>query len=304
MAPFKYKLIIEYDGTLFSGFQIQKNPKLKTVQGVLQQTLSKIFNLPIKIYGAGRTDTGVHALGQVIHFCSEKEMSPAKIQRALNGLLRQTISVRDAVFADEDFHARHSAKTRHYVYIIDNAPSPSALLVNRAYWVPRRLDVMKMKNAVRLYEGEHDFSRFVKKGKEIANPVRSIDCAALFTSDEIKVTVPKIERGSSVGFSGSASVVPFGESALFPVTPQPAEVSPLAEISRAFLQKEGLIYVYFCGRSFLHSQVRFMAGNLIEIGLGKMTIPNLERMLKVDWTFKSKAENIPGHGLYFLKVDY
>ena len=170
----RYKATIEYDGTGFSGFQVQKTPGVITVQGRLQKVLSGIFLSPVKVYGAGRTDSGVHATGQVIHFDVPRPMEPGKLARALNGLLRGQVSVSSLERVSDDFHARFDAVGRHYIYLMDNSPCPRALLKNRVWHYPLPLDLDRIRSAADHLVGRHDFSLFCKGLAEIDNPVRTI----------------------------------------------------------------------------------------------------------------------------------
>lgn len=153
------KAIIEYDGTDFCGFQ--KQPKVRTVQGEIERALSIIFpGHSIKTIGAGRTDAGVHATGQVVNFTIPESFAAEKVRPALNGTLPRDITVREAGEVPSSFHARYSAKSRTYIYIVLNRVPPSALLRRCAWHVSRPLDIEAMRAAGRLLTGKHDFSSF------------------------------------------------------------------------------------------------------------------------------------------------
>jgi tRNA pseudouridine38-40 synthase len=271
MCTVVYKLTISYDGTPFSGFQLQKGTKIKTVQSELNQTLSMLFDAPVNVHCAGRTDTGVHALSQVVHFESDREFSFELLQIALNGQLHKSISVKKIEIAPPGFHARFSAKYRSYVYIVDNSPCPTPFLKNRAYWIPKALDIEKMKEACDLLEGHHDFLLFSKFSPDVENTVKTLQTAKVYSGKNLRIADSPITSNI---------------------------------INDIFGIRENLIFFYFRSKSFLHSQVRLMVGNLIEVGKGKMTVDDIRRMLQKDRTVKSSGSKIPGSGLYLAKVEY
>lgn len=149
------RLAVEYDGTEFCGFQWQ--PALRTIAGTLEGALAKLFEEPIKVTGAGRTDAGVHASGQVVSFSASRRFEPERLAVALNALLPRDCSVRDATEVQNDFSARFSALERTYVYVILNRRERSALLARYAYHVARQLDLAAMRAAGACLVGEHDF---------------------------------------------------------------------------------------------------------------------------------------------------
>jgi tRNA pseudouridine38-40 synthase len=152
------KLIVEYDGTDFHGFQIQ--PEVRTVQGVLQTVLSRITNAPVKLTTAARTDAGVHARGQVVHFHTVSKLNGGKIHKGANALLPPDVAIRSIETVPDDFHARFSAVSRTYVYCIDNTVIRSPFRRRFALHVPDRLDENIMMEAAREMIGERDFSSF------------------------------------------------------------------------------------------------------------------------------------------------
>lgn len=166
------KLTIEYDGTAFHGWQVQ--PGLPTIQGILQDTAKRISGEEVHIAGAGRTDAGVHALGQVANFRTGKELSPDKWQRAFNSLLPPDIVVRRAETVPDGFDARRSAKQKTYRYSILNAPHPSALDRHWLLHVPGPLELAPMEEAGASLLGEHDFSSFRAANGDSPNQVRRV----------------------------------------------------------------------------------------------------------------------------------
>jgi tRNA pseudouridine38-40 synthase len=164
-----FKLIVEYDGTAYAGWQRQ--PNQPTVQAALEDLLQRITHTHVPVTGAGRTDAGVHALGQVASFRSDKTLSVKEWLRALNGLLPPDISVRSVESVSDDFHARYSARRKQYEYRILNRAERSALDRNRAWHVRERLDLDAMRDAARLLVGRHDFSSFQGHPTDTENPV-------------------------------------------------------------------------------------------------------------------------------------
>ena len=154
----RIKLLISYNGTRYHGWQLQ--PQTATVQGALESCLSRITNASVRLHGAGRTDAGVHALGQVAHFDTASSISTSSLVRGLNSLLSDDIAVRRAVDVPADFHARYDAASKTYLYQIHSHGVPSALHAPYAWHVPQGLDVAAMQKAAPTLLGRHDFSAF------------------------------------------------------------------------------------------------------------------------------------------------
>ena len=171
------KLVIEYEGTNYYGWQVQ--PKLKTIQGVLQSKLSMITKADTEVIGAGRTDAGVHALGQAANFRTDSRMTPGEFKAALNSVLPKDIVIKDVQEIESDFHARYSATSRTYRYTILNGTTPSAFLRNYTYLVSQPLDVDSMDDACRALLGTHDFSSFASTGDPVRSFVRTVSDARM-----------------------------------------------------------------------------------------------------------------------------
>ena len=166
------KLTIEYDGTNYHGWQIQ--PNAITIQAALQDALAKITKVQTPIIGAGRTDTGVHAAGQVANFHTWSQMSLVSFQKALNATLPRDIVIIDVEEVSPDFHARFSAVSRTYRYTILNRSYPSALLRSSTYFFPEPIDVQDADIACQPLVGTRDFSSFQRSGSERINPICEI----------------------------------------------------------------------------------------------------------------------------------
>lgn len=169
----KLRLSIAYDGTPFAGWQSQAGGD--AVQDVIEAALRKISGVRIVLHGSGRTDAGVHALGQCAHFECEGALSPADWQRALNANLPPTVRILQAEEAAEDFHARFSAKGKIYRYVIRNAAVLLPHEVDRVWFVPHELDSGVLREAAKIFEGRHDFAAFsANRGGTVRDPRRTV----------------------------------------------------------------------------------------------------------------------------------
>ncbi len=166
------KLLIEYDGTNYQGWQIQ--PGGPTIQGTLEEKLGLLTGKPVRLFGSGRTDSGVHALGQVAHFKTQSPMDIPTIQRALNSLLPHDIVIQRVEEVEEDFHARKRSKSKIYEYRILNRNLRSAFHRGYVWHIPQRLNLTEMKKATRGLVGEHDFSAFRTVGSPTRTTVRKV----------------------------------------------------------------------------------------------------------------------------------
>ena len=178
-----YKIIIEYDGTNFVGWQQQENGQ--SIQSAIQQALSKLSGEKVTIFGAGRTDAGVHAYAQVASFVLNKKIETDVIRDGLNQHLRpQPIAVIKAEIVDADFHARFSAKKRWYEYKIINRRPPLTIDVNRAWCVYKNLDTEKMKSESSFFLGKHDLNAFRSAHCQSKNSIKTIDSISIINKDE------------------------------------------------------------------------------------------------------------------------
>jgi tRNA pseudouridine38-40 synthase len=170
----RYKLTIEYDGTPFCGWQIQENGP--SVQGALEAAVKAICGEDVRVHGAGRTDAGVHALGQVAHCDIAKHFVPGRFRDGLNAHLRpHPIGVLSAEIVPDDFEARFSAKKRHYLYRITNHRANLALNIGRTWRVPRQLDADAMQAAAQRLLGKHDFTTFRDTECQAKSPEKTLD---------------------------------------------------------------------------------------------------------------------------------
>jgi tRNA pseudouridine38-40 synthase len=170
----RYRLTLEYDGTPFVGWQVQALGV--SVQGRLTEAIRKFCGETVTLKGAGRTDAGVHALGQVAHFDLSREWPPDTVRAAVNFHLKpDPIAVLDCAIAAPDFDARFSAVGRHYRYRILSRPAPPVLDRDRTWWVPQSLDPAAMGEAASLLVGRHDFTTFRAAACQARSPVKTLD---------------------------------------------------------------------------------------------------------------------------------
>jgi tRNA pseudouridine38-40 synthase len=185
----RYKLTIEYDGRNFVGWQRQENGP--SVQQALERAVARFCGETVNVFAAGRTDAGVHALGQVAHFEIDRGVRGETVRDALNFHLKPApVVVVQAEPVSADFHARFSARERTYLYRITNRRAPPALERGRTWWVPTPLDVPAMAAAARALIGRHDFTSFRASICQAASPVKTLDAVAVARDgDEIRIEV-------------------------------------------------------------------------------------------------------------------
>ncbi|HXY57482.1 MAG TPA: tRNA pseudouridine(38-40) synthase TruA [Methylocystis sp.] len=243
----RYALTIEYDGGPFVGWQRQANGV--SVQQRLEEAVFAIEGQRRVVHGAGRTDAGVHALGQVAHVDLKREWREDRLRDAINAhLLPDPIAVLSARAVGDDFEARFQARARHYRYLIDNRRAPLALDYGRAWHVKRALDADAMHAAAQALVGKFDFSTFRASECQAKSPVRTLD---------------------------RLDVRRFGER----------------------------IEILASAPSFLHHQVRSLAGSLEHVGSGKWRIEDLRHALEARDRARC-GQVAPPHGLYLVGVDY
>lgn len=167
-----FRLLLQYDGTDFHGWQIQG--ELRTVQGELTRALALIEGRDVNLHGSGRTDAGVHAEGQVASVEIQREISAEKLRAAINGNIGKDVRVLEVEAASPRFHARYSALEKNYVYRVVNAPVISPFWARYAHHEARRLDLESMKAAAELFLGRHDWTAFSAAQSEVEDRVRTI----------------------------------------------------------------------------------------------------------------------------------
>jgi tRNA pseudouridine38-40 synthase len=192
-----YKLLIQYDGTDFHGWQVQENAR--TIQGELERVISTLEGESVRVTGSGRTDAGVHADGQVANIFLRKPWTPLKLQKAINGNMWRDIRIMKVEEAVDEFHARFSAKQKTYIYRVINAPVMSPFWRRFAQHEGRPLDIAKMNDAARLFLGEHDWTAFASANTDGESKVRNV------RSFEIRSTWNERAKAAMVEFEITAN---------------------------------------------------------------------------------------------------
>ena len=185
----KYKIIVEYDGTDFVGWQKQENGP--SIQSSLEDAIKKITSETVNVFGAGRTDSGAHAKGQVAHFEFSKNILLDNIRDGINQHLRPLpIAILDVKEVNDDFHARFSAKLRTYEYLIINRRAPLTFNKNLAWGVFKKLNMDAMKEAASIFVGKHDFNAFRSIDCQSSSSIKTIQSCSIETNDQhIKLNV-------------------------------------------------------------------------------------------------------------------
>ena len=176
------KLIIEYNGKGFNGWQ--KQPNKLNIQGEIERAIGELTNEEINLIASGRTDAGVHSFGQTANFYTNSKIPIEKFAIAINSKLKKTIVIKSAEEVDEKFHSRYSVHNKRYRYIINNSEQGTAIYKDLEYHMPVKLNVDKMKEAIKYFEGKHDFSAFKASGTSSKSSVREIYKAEIIDKDE------------------------------------------------------------------------------------------------------------------------
>ena len=286
------KLTLAYDGSEFHGWQIQRGQP--TVQGALTDVLRKLTQETITVYGAGRTDAGVHAWGQVAHFKTRSEMTPAEFQRAFNALLPPTIRVLGAEEVGPDFHARWQALAKTYQYRIFRGRVVPPFEWRYVLHYPYALEVAAMAEAARLLEGEHDFSSFAASSGSEDDDRERTTVRVVYRSELLSEPGAAIGSQAGVGIGGQSGTYP--GSVASPDITAPQLVEALAP------EADELVYVVR-GRSFLRYMVRKIVGTLLDVGRGKLTVADLPRLFELRDRSRS-GPTVPPQGLCLVSVEY
>lgn len=167
------KLIIEYDGTNYSGWQNQDNAI--TVQEIIEKSIGQVTGERVRLIGSGRTDRGVHAFGQVANFLTSSTIPGEKFKIVLNNFLPEDIAIVSSTEVDMDFHSRFSAKRKRYKYVIYNGDMPSPIYRNYSLYYKYELNIDRMKEAAEYLIGQHDFESFMNKGSVVKDTIRTIN---------------------------------------------------------------------------------------------------------------------------------
>jgi tRNA pseudouridine38-40 synthase len=266
------KLTVSYDGTRFVGWQRQAEGV--SIQGLLEEALARFEGAPVAVHGAGRTDAGVHALGQVASVQITSAHPTDAVARGLNACLPQDVRVTDVQEAAVDFHARFSARSKTYRYLLCNAAIVSPFERGFVWHVPEALDLDAMRTAARALVGTHDFAAFRSTGSDMKETVRTISRSEIFRS--------------------------WGRSWGEPCQARPADptVSAPQEI-----QDATLLAYEISGDGFLRHMVRAIAGTLVEVGRGQRPAASMAALL-AGGTRAQAGATAPPQGLFLVRVDY
>jgi tRNA pseudouridine38-40 synthase len=278
------RLVVAYDGTDFHGWQRQ--PSLPTVQGLLEERIARLCQESVTVHGSGRSDAGVHALGQVANFTTSCRIPCANLVKALNALLPPTVRVREASVVPPEFHARYDARSKTYRYRIVRTAVCLPFVSRFAWHYNYPLDLARMAEAARLFIGKHDFTSF----------------AASCNSEE-EGSAPATERKPAKAMRRRASGI--GRAATLDDSRDQSSSAVRTLFSSRLLwrQRTGILVYEVQGSGFLHHMVRNMVGTLVEIGRGKLNPQDALRILQA----RDRAlagPTAPPQGLCLVRVDY
>lgn len=276
------KLLIEYDGTGYHGWQRQAN--LLTVQEVLEDVLGSITKQTLKVTGASRTDAGVHALGQAVTFNTNLQINETSWVKAINSLLPHDIRIKKAEYVPAEFNARFSAKGKTYQYSILNAEQMSPFIRNYSWHIKRPLNISAMKEAAGYLLGTHDFSSFRSSGCSAKSPVRTLEKIEITGEHGAILRQAQDDRhGVMVSLSNHKGQRTTVTKHVFSAAP--------------------IILLTFEARSFLQHMVRNIVGTLVEVGKGRFKPTDVKSILeKKDRRHAGRIA--PSQGLFLVEIRY
>jgi tRNA pseudouridine38-40 synthase len=261
------KLTVAYDGRAYAGWQVQ--PHKPTVQGTFQATWQKLTLESVNVTAAGRTDAGVHALGQTVGVFTETRLTNADLLRGLNALLPEDIAVVAVDDAPENFHATYDAIGKRYRYMIHNARTPSVFDRHYAWHNPHPLDAAAMHAAGQGLVGRHDFSAFETAGSERPDSIRTIH----------ELTVARDLAAS------------------------PRDAQTEHALFRSHHDSSNLVMIDVAGDGFLYNMVRTIVGTLVEVGRGNQNV-NWPAEVLATRDRRRAGQTAPPQGLFLVSVEY
>jgi tRNA pseudouridine38-40 synthase len=266
-----WKLTVAYDGTAYSGWQIQ--PGERTIQGELQAALGRVTGETPLPQGSGRTDAGVHALGQVASFQLQANIPPDNLQRALNRTLPPAIRVIESRTVRSTFHARHSAIGKTYEYRVFRQPICPPFLARYVHTCPWPMDVDLLERSAQLFEGQHDFLSFAATDPDLATRNR-----------------------------------PGGQIPELPLTPMPGKHGAIRTIDSSTWEQRrtehgDLLLYRVRGNGFLHHMVRNLVGTMLDVGRGYLDIGTIPAILAAR-SRDAAGPTAPAQGLFLHSVEY
>lgn len=278
------RLVVAYDGTDFHGWQRQ--PSLPTLQGRLEETIARLCQEPITLYGSGRTDAGVHALGQVANFFTSRRIPCGNLVKALNALLPPAVRVREASEVPHAFHARYDVRSKTYRYRIVRAAVCLPFISRFAWHYDYPLDLARMARAAQLFMGNHDFTSF-------AASTHSEEEAPAAETEAASAIVPSQPAGGS----GGGATLCAGRDQ------PPSAVRRIFSSKFLWRERTSLLTYEVQGSGFLHHMVRNIVGTLVEVGRGRLAPEDVLRILQArDRTLAGPTA--PARGLCLVRVDY
>ncbi len=270
-----WKLTLAYDGTEFRGWQVQ--PRESTIQGELQQALGRITGEAPLPQGSGRTDAGVHALGQVASFALQAPIPPENLLRALNRTLPPSIRILEACTVPDSFHARHSAVAKTYEYRVFREKICPPFLARYVHACPWPMDVEALQTSASLFEGEHDFLSFAATDPDLATRTHELDEDAEIEMEDL-------------------------------VTPENRPIGAVRTIHSSKWEKGsnesgGLLIYRVCGNGFLHHMVRNLVGTMLDVGRGHLPLSEIPSILAAS-SRSAAGPTAPAQGLFLHSVEY
>lgn len=243
-------LTVAFDGTDYAGWQIQ--PNKETIEGVLNRELSRLLHEEIKVIGASRTDSGVHAEGAVCVFDTESRIPGEKFSYAINQTLPENIRVRNSKEVDITFHPRRVNSRKTYRYRIRHDEFPNPLDARYSYHVYTKLDINAMQEACQYIKGKHDFKAFCSAHTDVETTVRTVYDVHVEVTPDKKL----LQMSGLMKTSGRADTM--------------TDTCPAGREETGFRIRPEIIDIYVTGNGFLYNMVRIIAGTLIEVGQGKI----------------------------------